>query len=223
MAPRSAAGAVALDPTGATRRVENEDTAQALVRFEGGVTGQPDGQPGALGPEEPPVVRGVRHRGRAVGRSRGGRDERDAALPRGEAADRKRLPPTLLVGPAHPHYARFSPAPGHGLGFNDLKVIEVAQACSTAWPEGRRPWPDFRGSLRDRSILAAIERSAESGAWVTSGPRARSVGCVGATSPPRRRAPARSVSQSRRRESRTSRSVRPHATNSGVLEARSLP
>mgnify|MGYP003147650500 CR=1 FL=1 len=30
----------------------------------------------------------------------------------------------ILAGPAHPPYDQFIPAPGHGLGFNDLKVIE---------------------------------------------------------------------------------------------------
>ncbi len=32
---------------------------------------------------------------------------------------------TILAGPEHPDYAHFCPAPGHGLGINDLKVIEA--------------------------------------------------------------------------------------------------
>ncbi|MEO5807998.1 Gfo/Idh/MocA family oxidoreductase [Devosia sp.] len=31
---------------------------------------------------------------------------------------------TILTAPAHEPYNRFIPAPGHGLGFNDLKIIE---------------------------------------------------------------------------------------------------
>lgn len=31
---------------------------------------------------------------------------------------------TILAGPQHAPYDRFVPAPGHGLGFNDLKIIE---------------------------------------------------------------------------------------------------
>ncbi|MFU0503168.1 Gfo/Idh/MocA family protein [Pseudaminobacter sp. NGMCC 1.201702] len=31
---------------------------------------------------------------------------------------------TILAGPAHAPYGNFVPAPGHGLGFNDLKTIE---------------------------------------------------------------------------------------------------
>ena len=39
---------------------------------------------------------------------------------------------TILTGGVHPPYDRFVAAPGHGLGFNDLKVIEareVLKAC----------------------------------------------------------------------------------------------
>ena len=32
---------------------------------------------------------------------------------------------TILTGAAHPPYGEFVPAPGHGLGFNDQKVVEV--------------------------------------------------------------------------------------------------
>ena len=33
----------------------------------------------------------------------------------------------MEAGPAHSPYGTFCPAPGHHLGFNDLKVIEVAE------------------------------------------------------------------------------------------------
>ena len=33
---------------------------------------------------------------------------------------------TVFTGPYHGDYGRFTPAPGHGIGFNELKVIEVA-------------------------------------------------------------------------------------------------
>ena len=33
----------------------------------------------------------------------------------------------MEAGPAHSPYCAFCPAPGHHLGFNDLKVIEVAE------------------------------------------------------------------------------------------------
>jgi predicted dehydrogenase len=36
---------------------------------------------------------------------------------------------TILTAPVHRPYDRFIPAPGHGLGFNDLKVIECYEIC----------------------------------------------------------------------------------------------
>ena len=32
---------------------------------------------------------------------------------------------TILTGPVHSPYGQFTPAPGHQLGFNELKVIEA--------------------------------------------------------------------------------------------------
>lgn len=34
---------------------------------------------------------------------------------------------TILIAPQHPPYDQFIPAPGHGLGFNELKIIECHQ------------------------------------------------------------------------------------------------
>jgi predicted dehydrogenase len=34
---------------------------------------------------------------------------------------------TILTAPQHPPYDKFIPAPGHGLGFNELKIIECRQ------------------------------------------------------------------------------------------------
>ena len=33
----------------------------------------------------------------------------------------------IPIGPEHPFYGRFTPAKGHGIGFNDLKAIEIAR------------------------------------------------------------------------------------------------
>ena len=39
---------------------------------------------------------------------------------------------TILTGPEHPPYKSFIPAAGHSLGFNDLKIIEVAHLLKGA-------------------------------------------------------------------------------------------
>lgn len=37
---------------------------------------------------------------------------------------------TILTSPQHPLYGKFIPAPGHGLGFNDLKIIECREVIA---------------------------------------------------------------------------------------------
>lgn len=75
---------------------------------------------------------------------------------------------TVLTGPEHPPYGAFCPAPGHQLGFNDLKVIEVAGFLRhlAGGPPGR---PDFAEALAYERVIHAIDRSARSGGWVVLG------------------------------------------------------
>ena len=71
---------------------------------------------------------------------------------------------TILAGPEHPDYRWFCPAPGHGLGINDLKVIE-ARDLIRAIAEQRPALPGFEVGLRVQLVMEAMERSHESGAW----------------------------------------------------------
>ena len=54
---------------------------------------------------------------------------------------------TLLAGPDTPPYGNFCPAPGHQLGFNDLKTIEVAHLIQ-AIAGTEKPYPDFSEPTR---------------------------------------------------------------------------
>ena len=72
----------------------------------------------------------------------------------------------IEAGPAHPPYGRFCPAPGHHLGFNDLKVIEAAELLE-AHATGGRCFPDFREALAVQRTVEAIQKSARGGAWET--------------------------------------------------------
>ncbi len=72
---------------------------------------------------------------------------------------------TILAGPDHPDYAAFTPAPGHQLGFNDLKTIEVARLL-TALAAGDSPWPDFREAWEIQRIVDGISRSSQMRNWV---------------------------------------------------------
>lgn len=72
---------------------------------------------------------------------------------------------TILAGPSHPDYGSFCPAPGHGLGINDLKVIEVRNLVRAI--ERNEPFqPDFEEGLRVQQVMAAIEESSARKAWV---------------------------------------------------------
>jgi predicted dehydrogenase len=72
---------------------------------------------------------------------------------------------TILAGPEHPDYASFCPAPGHGLGINDLKIIEVRNVIRSI---GRNEpvYPDFGEGLRVQQVMEAIERSHAAGGWI---------------------------------------------------------
>ncbi len=71
----------------------------------------------------------------------------------------------IEAGPDHPPYGAFCPAPGHHLGFNDLKVIEVAELIA-AHAGTENPGPDFREAYEVQRSIEAMQRSARSGAWV---------------------------------------------------------
>ena len=75
---------------------------------------------------------------------------------------------TILSGPDHPDYGAFLPAQGHGLGFNDLKVIE-AHRLLDAIRDRKNPYPDFRFAWRVERVLEAVVHSAENRRWVTVG------------------------------------------------------
>jgi len=72
---------------------------------------------------------------------------------------------TIEAGPEHDPYGAFCPAPGHGLGFNDLKTIEVRDFLRAV--AGERPGhADFREGWEVAKTVEAIYRSAREGGWV---------------------------------------------------------
>ena len=78
------------------------------------------------------------------------------------------LPPITFIVRSHgwcrsPQMA--CPAPGHGLGFNELKVIEVAEILHAiaGLPSGRI---DFGRGLRIEQVIHAFAQSSAVRAWV---------------------------------------------------------
>lgn len=73
---------------------------------------------------------------------------------------------TILTGPTHPPYDQFCPAPGHGLGFNDLKVIEIAHLIDGIVNDTSLN-PDFRHAWQIAEVVDAAVRSDAAKAWTT--------------------------------------------------------
>lgn len=149
--------------SGEYRAVENEDTAHALVQFDDGIMGTLVTSRAHWGRKS--------HLGFEVFGSNGSilfdhermnelqvytRDAADAAT------NGYRLIP---MGPEHPFYGRFSPAKGHGIGFNDLKTIEVAHLLEgIAGKEALSP--TIGEALAIEKVLHGIIASTKSGTWV---------------------------------------------------------
>jgi len=73
---------------------------------------------------------------------------------------------TILSAPSHPPYDRFVPAPGHSLGFNDLKIIECRALIGRIRGEATLAI-DFEDGVAIERTVDAIARSAGVGGWVT--------------------------------------------------------
>lgn len=142
--------------------VENEDQAHALLRFEGG----------AMGTIECSRVAWGRKNGLTIEISGSGgtlffdqERQNEVWLYRKQDCGPEGFR-RVLLGPEQTDYQAFCPAPGHGLGFNDLKVIELRdllRAISTGEPA----WPDFAAAARIDTIIAAMAESYHTGAWVS--------------------------------------------------------
>ena len=82
----------------------------------------------------------------------------DTAGPKGRQGFRR-----IEAGPNHPPYGNFCVAPGHQIGFNDLKAIEVAGYVG-AIAGGAEPF-NFRKGLRIQTLVETIQASSAAQAW----------------------------------------------------------
>lgn len=72
---------------------------------------------------------------------------------------------TILCNASHPDFAAFIPAPGHGLGFNDLKTIEIRDFM-VAIAENRGAAPDLSEAACIARLCEAALASHQSGKTV---------------------------------------------------------
>ena len=71
----------------------------------------------------------------------------------------------VLMGPAHPPYDSFIVAPGHQMGFNDLKIVEAHELLNRI--AGKPSLTiDFEAGLEIERTIHAIARSSREGQWV---------------------------------------------------------
>ncbi len=73
---------------------------------------------------------------------------------------------TILAGPAHEPFGRFIPAPGHGIGFNDLKVIEISEILKSLQGQDSH-LIDFEKGIKIEGLVHAMAKSFEQAGWVT--------------------------------------------------------
>lgn len=147
-------------PDGTGRaKVENEDTASALVRFANGAQGSLSTSRSAWGRKNRLAweVHGTKG---MICFDQERMNELQFYRNSGEKAQQGFT--TILTGPAHPPYGEFCPAPGHQLGFNDLKVIEAA-ALLRAIRDDSTPYPDFAHAYEFEKTIHAIAKSAKNG------------------------------------------------------------
>ena len=149
------------DGKGGKRRVEVDDVGRAFLRFASGATGSIEGNWIATG-------RKMQHDFEVYG-TKGAlafSQERLNELHFFSTEDRRGRQGfrRIEAAPDHPPYGLFCVAPGHQLGFNDLKAIEAAGFLDAV--AGRRPEPfNFRAGLRIQTLVETIHASSRAGAW----------------------------------------------------------
>ena len=150
------------DPRGELRNVQVDDVGRVLLRFASGIGGSIEANWCATG-------RTMQHDFEIYG-SRGAlyfSQERLNELhffDSGDATGRRGFR-RIEAGPDHEPYGRFCVAPGHQIGFNDLKAIEFAAFSDAIAGAGPEPF-NFRAGWRIQHICEAIRTSTIEGKWV---------------------------------------------------------
>ncbi|WP_028672046.1 Gfo/Idh/MocA family protein [Saccharospirillum impatiens] len=148
---------------GQTARVENEDQAHAMVRFASGAMGTLETSRVAWGRKMGLTYEITGTKGTLVFDQ-----ERMSELKLFTANDPRNRQGfrTLLMGPEHPDYVNFCVGPGHGIGFNDQKIIEIRDLVE-GLTEDKPLWPDFRAAYEVSQVIDAWEQSHANGQWIT--------------------------------------------------------
>lgn len=150
------------DGKGGSRAVTVDDVGRAFLRFENGAQGSVEGNWIATG-------RKMQHDFEVYG-TKGAlafSQERFNELHFYSTADApgRRGFRRIEAAPDHPPYGRFCIAPGHQIGFNDLKAIEVEGYVRAIAGEIPEPF-GFAAGLRIQRLVETIQRSSAEGRWI---------------------------------------------------------
>jgi len=149
------------DGKGGMRRVEVDDIGRAFVRFVSGATGSIEASWVATG-------RKMQHDFEIYGTKGaiGFTQERFNELRFYDGDDKqgRRGFRRIEAGPDHAPYGLFCVAPGHQLGFNDLKAIEVARYVNAIAGNEAEPF-NFDAGYRIQRLVEAIHTSSKERNW----------------------------------------------------------
>lgn len=147
------------------REVENEDQIQSMVRFKSGAGGTIEASRIAAG-----KVFGIYWE---IAGTKGtiimdGERFNELKVSRYDEPKRDRGFKTLLAGSQVPQFAAFFPFDfaGGGLGYFDVKVIEVHDLITGIYGQGGCD-PDFEFGLENMRVMDAMERSLATNTWET--------------------------------------------------------
>lgn len=149
------------DANAPKRTVENEDTIHVLTKFASGATGTIESSRIAQGRKV--------YLAYEINGSKGSlrfEHERMNELkvyfsedPEGTRGFR-----TIVTGPEHPHYGAFWPVAGCGLGFGDMKTIEIYELLDGV-ANDKPLQPDFRDGYNVNRVIDAALRSVDEERW----------------------------------------------------------
>ncbi|HEY7644555.1 MAG TPA: Gfo/Idh/MocA family oxidoreductase [Hyphomicrobiales bacterium] len=148
---------------GGRREVETYDIASVLMRLAGGVSGVLMANRSAWGRKGRIALQIFGSKGTIL-YDQERMNEYQLYVEEGGAAERGFR--TVLTAPVHKPYDRFIPAPGHGLGFNDLKIIECRELLS-AIAGAPAHIVDFDAGYEIEKTVHAMARSFAERNWVT--------------------------------------------------------
>jgi len=148
------------DGSGRRGKVDVDDSAQALVKFESGAVGYYEGSRFATGRKNYNRFEINGSKGSLVWNFER-MNELELYVESGSLSGFSSISAT---DEKHPYIAAWWP-PGHIIGYEHSFTHTVYDFVK-AVVEGKSPQPDFEDGLKNQRVLEAIERSASSGRWV---------------------------------------------------------